>query len=81
MALDREREIGLGHAGAIVANADQAAAAAVSEHIDPARPGIERVFDKLLDHARRALDDLARRNAVDDRFGELADRHGDRREL
>ncbi len=76
MAFDRERQIGLRHAGAVVADADEAATAAVGEDVDPARAGIERVFHKLLDHARRALDDFAGGDAVDGSFGKLADRHG-----
>ena len=76
VALDREREIGARHALAVVGDADQAAAAAVGEHVDAARAGIERVLDQFLDHARRALDHLAGGDAVDDGFGKLADGHG-----
>ncbi len=76
MALDRERQIGARHAVAVVADADEAAAAAVGEDIDAARAGIERVFHKLLDHARRPLDHFAGGDAVDGGFGKLADRHG-----
>ena len=75
VALDREREIGAGHAGAVVADADQPAPAAVGEDLDARRAGVERVLDELLDHARGALDHLARGDAVDHAFGELADRH------
>ncbi len=57
------------------ADADQAAAAAVGEHVDAARAGIERVLDQFLDHARRALDHLARGDAVDEAFRKLADGH------
>ena len=75
MALDRERKIGARHALAVVGNADQPAAAAVGEHVDAARAGVECVFDQLLDHARRPLDHLAGGDAVDHRFGQLADGH------
>ena len=76
MALDREREIGAGHALAVVGDADQPAAAAVGEHVDAAAACIERVLDQFLHRARRALDHLAGGDAVDDCFGELADGHG-----
>ncbi len=75
VALDREREVGAGHAGAVVGDADQPPPAAVGHHLDAGRAGVERVLDELLDHARRALDHLAGGDAVDDAFGELADGH------
>jgi len=74
--LDREHEILTAHALAVVGNADQPAAAGFGDHLDVAGAGIERVLDELLDDARRTLDHLARRDAVDDGFVELADRHG-----
>src|SRR5262249_30079580 len=37
--------------------------------------GVEPVLHKLFDHARRTLHDLARGDAVDDAFGELAYGH------
>ena len=75
VALDGERQVGTRHALAVIADADQAAAAAVGKHIDAARAGIERVFDKLFHHARRTLDDFAGSDAVDGGFGKLADGH------
>ena len=77
MPLDRKREIGPRHALAVVGDANQPPAAAVGEHVDAARAGIERVLDQLLHHARRTLDHLAGGDAVDDGFGKLADGHGD----
>ncbi len=76
MALDREREIGARHALAVVGDADEPPPAAVGQHLDAGRAGVERVLDQFLDHARRALDHLARGDAVDDAFGKLADGHG-----
>ena len=75
MALDGECQIGARHALAVVGDADQPAAAAVGEHVDAPRAGVERVLDQFLDHARRPLDHLAGGDAVDDRFGQLADGH------
>ena len=63
------------HALAVVGDADEPAAAAVGEHVDAARAGIERVLDQLLHHARRTLDHLAGGDAVDEGFGKLADGH------
>ena len=73
--LDRELKIGARHALAVVGDADQPAAAAVGQHVDPARAGIERVFDQFLDDARRPLDHLAGGDAVDDSLGQLTDGH------
>ena len=75
MALDRKHQVGARHALAVIGHADETAAAAVGEHVDAARAGVERIFHKFLDDARRALDDLARGNAVDGGFGKLADGH------
>ncbi len=75
VALDRQREVVARHAGAVVADADQPAAAAIGYDLDAGRAGIERVFHEFLDHARRTLHHLARRDAVDDAFGELAYGH------
>src|SRR5580704_12350817 len=76
MAFDRKLEVGPAHALAVVGDADQAAAAAVGEHVDAARAGIERVLDQFLDHARRTLDHLAGGDAIDGGFRKLADGHG-----
>src|SRR5262245_54374148 len=75
MALDRKRKVGARHAGAVVGDADQPPPAAVGHHLDARRAGVERVLDEPLDHARRPLYHLARGDAVDDAFGELADGH------
>ncbi len=39
--------------------------------------GVDRVLDEFLDDARRALDHLARRDAVDRLWRKLPDRHPD----
>ena len=81
MAIHREREIGIGHAAAVVGDADPPPAAAIGEDVDPAGAGVDGVFHQLLDHARRTLDHFAGGDAVDDLFGELADGHGFRAKL
>ena len=75
VALDRESEIGVGHAAAVVGDGDLSPAAAVGENIDPARAGVDGILDQFLDHARRTLDHLAGGDAVDDLFGQLSDGH------
>ena len=79
VAIDRQRQVGRGHAAAIVGDADPPPAAAVSENVDPAGAGVDGVLHQFLDHARGPFDHLAGGDAVDDLFGKLADRHGFRR--
>ena len=75
MALDREFQVGARHAGAVVGHPDQPPTAAVGRDLDAPGARVQRVFGEFLDHARRALDHLARGDAVDERFGKLADGH------
>ena len=75
MTLDAQRQIGARHAAAVVGHADQAPPAAVGDDLDAFCTGIERVLDKLLHGARRALDHLAGGDAVDDGLVQLADGH------
>ncbi len=75
VTFDRQREIRAGHAATIVGDGDFSPAAAVGEDLDPARTGVDGVFDQLLDDARRTLHHLARGDAVDDLFGQLSDGH------
>src|SRR5207302_11149165 len=75
VALDRERELVRGHAGAVVADRDQRLAALAQPDLDAGRAGIDRILDQFLDGRRRALDDLAGGDAVDDDGRQLADRH------
>ena len=76
VAVDGERQVGRGHAAAVVGDADPPPAAAIGEDVDPAGAGVDGVLDEFLDHARGTLDHLAGGDAVDDLFGELADGHG-----
>jgi hypothetical protein len=66
----------LGHAAAVVGDADAPPAAAIGEDVDAAGAGVDGVLDQFLHHARRTLDHLAGGDAVDDLFGELTDGHG-----
>ena len=76
VAIHREREIGRGHAAAVVGDADPTPSAAIGEDVDPAGAGVDGVLDQFLDHAGGALDHFAGGDAVDDLFGKLADGHG-----
>ena len=76
VARHRQRQLVRGDAAAVVADADQAHAAFLQIDVDAAGAGVERVLDQLLDHRRRAFDDLAGGDLVDQGVGKLADRHG-----
>ena len=71
----RERQLVALDAAAVVAHAAQARAALFDLDLDAARAGIDAVLDQLLEHGRRALDDLAGSDLVDELFGKDADRH------
>ena len=75
MAIDREHKIRPRHARTVVGDANEPPPAAVGEHVDAARAGVERVLDQLFHHARRALDHLAGGDAADNGVGKLADGH------
>jgi hypothetical protein len=76
MAFNRQIELVLIHAFAIIADADQGPAAIAKGDVDPARPGIDGILGQFLDDARRALDHLARGDAVGDAFRKSANLHG-----
>ena len=73
MPLDREARFLLAHPAAVVGDLDELAAAEREVDLDPARAGIDRILDQLLDDRCRALDDLARRDLVDQIRGKYAD--------
>ncbi len=75
VTLDGEQKIVRRHAFAVVGDDNEVAAAAFDGDLDAARACVDRVLDKLLDHARRPLDHLARGDAIDEAFGQAADRH------
>ena len=51
---------------AVVGDFDQLEPAGVEPDRDLRRAGIERIFHKFLERARRPLDDLARGDAIDE---------------
>ena len=75
VALDRQRQLVGSHAAAVIGDRDQRLAAILEGDLDAVGAGIDRVLDQFLDRRRRALDDLARGDAVDENGRQLADRH------
>ena len=75
MALDRQRQLVGAHPGSVIGDRDQRLPAIVQGDIDPPRTGVDRVFDQFLDRCRRALDDLACGDAVDQDRRQQADCH------
>ena len=76
MACERQVKLIGRDAVTVVANADQADSAVLDVDGEALRAGVESVLDELLDHGRRALDDLARSDLVDERALEDPDGHG-----
>ena len=72
---EREHQFVGRDAGSVVAHAAQCRTAALDLDLDGARARVEAVLDQFLDHGRRALDDLAGRDLVDQLLGEDPDRH------
>jgi hypothetical protein len=73
MRRHRQRQILGLDAAAVVHDPHQRDPALLERHVDAAGPGVERVLQQLLDHARRPLHDLAGRDAVDHRWREFLD--------
>ncbi len=78
MPRDRELQLVALDARAVVGDADPPDAAAGEIDVDLRRAGVERVLEQLLERGRRALDDLAGRDLVDQQIGKRANlRHRD----
>ena len=73
---DGEGQFVARNTAAIVAHADQPHAALLDVHFDTTRAGIDAVFDEFLHHRRRALDDFAGRDLVDQLGRQRTDGHG-----
>ena len=61
--------------GAVIGDRDKRLARHPQRDVDAVGAGVDRVLDQLLDRRRRALDHLARGDAVDENRRQLADRH------
>ena len=64
VSLKREYRVVPAHPLAVVADSHQAAAAEFDVDLDASSTGVDGVFDKLLDHGRGPLDDLASRDLI-----------------
>src|SRR5258705_13067933 len=73
MPFDGQRQIRRLHPVTVIAHTDERDAAPGRHYLDFARAGIERILNQLLNDACRALDDLARGDAVDGIGRELPD--------
>ena len=73
MSGERERQVGRGHAAAVIGHADQAAAAVGDDDLDPAGAGVERILDQFLDGGGGAFDHLSGGDTVHRGLVKLAD--------
>ena len=64
MTNDGQFSVGARHSIAVVRDADERHAAAFDIDTNASCVGIERIFDQLFDHARRAFDDFTRGNLI-----------------
>ena len=75
MARQRDTEIILAHARAIVAHADKANAATLNIDLDTVCTSVETILDKLFDDRGRTLDHFAGGNLIDEFVRQNPDRH------
>ena len=73
MRRHRQRQIGGLDAATVVNHPHQPDPTLLERDVDPGGGCVERVLEKLLDHARRPLHHLAGGNAIDDRHRKLMD--------
>jgi hypothetical protein len=69
---ERQRQVVRLDAAPVVRHADQFGAAGVQVDVDARRPGVDGVFEQLLDDGRRPFDHLAGRDLGDHVRGQLA---------
>ncbi len=74
VTVQRERQIFSTDTQAIVADANQLCAGGLDVNIHSGGAGIETVFQQLLDHRCRALDDLAGGNLIGEARGKALDK-------
>jgi hypothetical protein len=70
MAFQAKQRVVSAHAQPVVNYPDQAASAGLDFDSQIRRFGIEGIFDQLLYHAGRSLNDLSRRNLIGDLLGQ-----------
>ena len=71
--LEAQQRVVTVHAGTVVGDTDEAAAAGLYVHGDACGPGVEGVLDQFLHHAGRALHHLASGDLVGDNFWQETD--------
>ena len=74
MARQRQRQLLLRDAAAVIGDRDALDAAFFQPDRNLGRAGIERVFEQFLDHGRRTLDHFAGGNLRDQVIGQRLDR-------
>jgi len=80
VALEAEEGVVAAHAGTVVGDGDEAAAAGGDLDVDLGGAGVEGVFEEFLEDGGGALDDFAGRNLVGDMLGQEADSVHEKRE-
>ncbi len=73
MAGQRQRELVLGDAAAVVGNADELDAAFLEMHLDRLAAGIEAVFEQFLENGGGSFDHFASGNLADQQVREAGD--------
>lgn len=73
VGLERKHRIVPVHAATVVGDRNEPGAGALDFNADPPGTDVDRVFNQLLDHRRRAFDDFACRDAVAELFGHYFD--------
>ena len=72
VAFESQSDVARSHAAAIITDFNAVGATRREPHVDPRCPGINRVFDQFFERGRRALDNLARCDAINQVFGQAA---------
>jgi hypothetical protein len=73
VALHGKRDFLARHAAAVIGDRNQAPPTVAQYDVDARGAGVDGVLHQFLDGGSRALDDFARGDAVDERFGQDTD--------
>ena len=72
VAIESQSDVARSHAAAVITDVNAVGTTRRKPHVDPRCPGINRVFDQFLERGRRAFDNLARCDAINQVFGQAA---------
>ena len=75
MALEGQESVVVGHAAAVVGDANQRASTDGQFNLDPGGAGVQGVFNQFLDDGGWALDHLAGGDSIDDMVRKDFDSH------